>query len=101
MIINRMLADGALVRRGDRYAIDHDRALTTFEPFLAEILALQTHGTRHEASGYVDRWAAWGEENARIGALEKAVAKVRYAYEAGPLEPAPPGLEGDLGLGSG
>jgi hypothetical protein len=99
MIINRLLVDGVLVRRGDRYALDHERALTTVEPYVAEILELQTRGTRAEAAAYVDRWAAWGEDNERIGALEKGVVTYRYAYEAGPWEPAPQGLEGDLGLG--
>jgi hypothetical protein len=99
MIINRFLADGVLVRRGDRYAIDHDRALASIQPYVAEIVTLQSTGTRQDVAAYVDRWVTWGDDNRRISALVSGAPIFRYSYEAGPWEPAPAGLEGDLGLG--
>jgi hypothetical protein len=101
MIINRLLADGALLRREERFGIDHDRALETIPAFVAEILALQTRGSRQEVAAYVDRWAAWGDDNQRIGTLMGRARTYRFSYETGPFEPAPSGLEGDLGLGRG
>jgi hypothetical protein len=99
MIINRFLADGVLLRRGDRYAIDHERALATITPYVDEIVALQSTGTRDDVAASIDRWVAWNEDDARIGALVAAAPVRRFSYEAGPLEPAPAGLEGDFGLG--
>ncbi|HJP87703.1 MAG TPA: hypothetical protein VJ850_01555 [Candidatus Limnocylindrales bacterium] len=99
MIVNRFLADGVLIRAGDRYAIDHDRALATITPYVDEIIALQSTGTRDDVAAYIDRWVPWGEDNRRIGALVGSAPVRRYSYEAGPFEPAPEGLEGDFELG--
>jgi hypothetical protein len=99
MIVNRLLADGVLVPRGDRFAIDHERALAAIQPYVADLLALQTRGTRHDVDAYIDRWSAWGDANHRIGELVNRAAVRRYSYEWGPLEPQPAGLEGDASLG--
>lgn len=99
MIVNRLVADGVLVRAGDRYAIDHERSLDTMGGYVDEIVTLQTKGTPGDVSSYIDRWVAWGDDTRRIGALVERAPVFRYSYEAGPWEPAPEGLEGDLGLG--
>ena len=95
MYLNRFLADGVVVRHGDRYALDHERALEAVPPYVAEIVALQTRGSRQDVAAYIDRWAAWGEDNRRIAALMLGASLYRYSYEVGPLEPVSAGLEDD------
>jgi hypothetical protein len=99
MIVNRLLSDGVLTRSGDRFGIDHERALVAIQPFVAEILALQVRGTRADVTAYIDRWSAWNEANRRIASLVERAPVTRFSYEWGPLEPQPVGLEGDASLG--
>ena len=93
--------DGVMRLRGDRYVLDHDRGVEAIGPYVSEILAVQTRGSKADVAAYIDKWVAWGEHNERISALVKRASVYRYSYEAGPWEPAPAGLEGDLGLGRG
>jgi hypothetical protein len=95
MYLNRFLADGVVLPHGDRFTIDHDRALEVVPPYVAEIVSLQTRGSPKDVAAYVDRWSAWGDHNRRIAELMQQASLYRYSYEVGPLQPEPAGLEGD------
>jgi hypothetical protein len=78
MLGNHFFEQGALRVEDDGFHLDHDRVPGAVASMLAEVLAIQDHGSRAESNAFIQRHSAWGERHERMAERIKAAERYRF-----------------------